>query len=294
MLSIKEANLNFEAPCVLEKHPKKDTEDPEPTIRSRATFDWNDESVQNLGSSSCSIENDTSGNCDRVPRLSRPKRRRRAARRGANDGGSKIDSNDTRGAFLLLAHGQPKIAIDKAFAFTRSANEPSSGHDIKEPQRDPKEGKIKKVKNLRQAIVSQMSQNTIISSVYGDFEINLEDEEWISVLPSQGRHKDTAADSKVLIKIEDSGAIECDWQKLNEELHMNLIVRSPDADEASVDRGLTPRKNFKRFRGNSMAVQARKRAISRHVDFDLVVNDDFIKADWVKHADGELKVCVLI
>ena len=48
--------------------------------------------------------------------------------------------------------------------------------------------------------------------------------------------------------------------------------------------------NYKRFRGNKMAEKARRRAITRHVDFDITVHDAFLSDRWQEAAGRESNI----
>jgi len=51
-----------------------------------------------------------------------------------------------------------------------------------------------------------------------------------------------------------------------------------------------PVRNFKKFKGNKMADIARKRAIVRHVDFDIIVEERFLTDKWISAASKETEV----
>ena len=83
----------------------------------------------------------------------------------------------------------------------------------------------------------------------------------------------------------------------------NLFVRESRAKPEGLDvldgenngeREKKSIKNFKKFRGNKMAVLARRRAVSRHVEFDIAVHDSLAPPkEWLQELNRDCQVRVL-
>jgi len=106
--------------------------------------------------------------------------------------------------------------------------------------------------------------------------------------------KEEGESHAIVVTEEDGKEISLDPRELNKEIILKGFVRQRKdhllAEPGKESRSRSRLKNFKRFRGNKMAELAKKRAIARHVDFDVVVHDSFLTKEWVVDASRDRKM----